>query len=319
MQHHPVTLKSITNSLVPGFIFWTLAIVLYIKTGHTFFLFNFSYIGTSLSIGIFLYIHLPDSQKHWGRKLSQFLIGIYLFLFLGVFLKLNIQIEGVWFEILFGVSTAPLMHYLVAKLFGPLLFGRLYCGWACWTTMILDLLPFGNSTARTGRYTGHLRYIHFTVTLFIVIMAWSVFKYNDLIYFASSNTPDKAAFVSNISLAWFIFGNTLYYISGIILAWKLKDNRAFCKYLCPITVFFKAGTRFSIMKIKGDKEKCTNCGSCSNACLMNIDIPGYILKGKRVLSTECVLCLTCTNTCPEKNLKLGFGMDCGIKERLIRK
>ena len=31
----------------------------------------------------------------------------------------------------------------------------------------------------------------------------------------------------------FIIGNTLYYAVGIIIAYKCKDNRAFCKYICP--------------------------------------------------------------------------------------
>ena len=31
----------------------------------------------------------------------------------------------------------------------------------------------------------------------------------------------------------FLAGNALYYIAGIALAFAFKDNRAFCKYLCP--------------------------------------------------------------------------------------
>ncbi len=148
MSNTKITLKAAIGSLMPGIMFWSLAIFFYIKTNNLGALLNFGYIGTALSVGIFLYNYLPLKQKHWGRKLSQFLVGIYLFLFLGIICKMNIQIEGVWFEILFGVSTAPLMHYMVAKIFGPLFMGRLYCGWACWTTMILDLLPFDQNHGR---------------------------------------------------------------------------------------------------------------------------------------------------------------------------
>ena len=45
--------------------------------------------------------------------------------------------------------------------------------------------------------------------------------------------------MENILFWAFLMGNALYYIIGIILAFKLKDNRAFCKYICPITVFLK--------------------------------------------------------------------------------
>ena len=31
----------------------------------------------------------------------------------------------------------------------------------------------------------------------------------------------------------FLIGNAVYYAVGILLAFGLKDNRAFCKYICP--------------------------------------------------------------------------------------
>ncbi len=34
------------------------------------------------------------------------------------------------------------IHYAVAKIFGPLIFGRGWCGFACWTAMVLDFLPY---------------------------------------------------------------------------------------------------------------------------------------------------------------------------------
>ncbi|MFB5625007.1 MAG: 4Fe-4S binding protein [Nitrosopumilus sp.] len=37
----------------------------------------------------------------------------------------------------------------------------------------------------------------------------------------------------------------IYFTSAIILAYTLKDNRAFCKYLCPITAILKITSRFS--------------------------------------------------------------------------
>ena len=41
--------------------------------------------------------------------------------------------------LLFEAATIP---YAVAKIFGPLLFGRGWCGYACWTAMVLDFLPY---------------------------------------------------------------------------------------------------------------------------------------------------------------------------------
>ena len=47
-----------------------------------------------------------------------------------------------WELLCSGVFEAATIHYAVAKIFGPLLFGRGWCGYACWTAMVLDFLPY---------------------------------------------------------------------------------------------------------------------------------------------------------------------------------
>ncbi|HBQ87661.1 MAG TPA: 4Fe-4S ferredoxin, partial [Syntrophomonas sp.] len=54
------------------------------------------------------------------------------------------------------------------------------------------------------------------------------------------------------------------------LACSLKDNRAFCKYICPIPVFQKATSRFALLKIKIDPDKCVDCGKCEKVCPMDV-------------------------------------------------
>lgn len=99
----------------------------------------------------------------------------------------------------------------------------------------------------------------------------------------------------------------------------LKDNRAFCKYLCPITVFLKASSAFSLLKIKWKADICDECGICAEICPMDIKIPDYIKAGQRVLSTECVLCMRCIDTCPTGALRASLGFDFGGKELLNKK
>ena len=100
----------------------------------------------------------------------------------------------------------------------------------------------------------------------------------------------------------FIVGNIVYYAVGIILAFKLKDNRAFCKYVCPITVFLKISSYFALLRIKVNNDKCNDCGKCVKKCPMNVDILDNSIK--RENGTECILCLECANNCPQKAIKL---------------
>jgi ferredoxin len=293
--------------LVPAIllaVFWTIAIVLWKTTGKIFYLFNFGYIGTSLGVGIGVYSALPKRHKPWGRRLSQFLIGAYMLLFLGLVERENMQIEGFFFYLLAGVFAGAVLHYLIAKVFGPLIFNRGWCGWACWTAMVLDLLPFRrNKQGRLPGKWGRLRVVHFGICVTLVLVLW---------FGAGYRVTVKSA----AELWWLLAGNVFYYVTAIALAFSLKDNRAFCKYLCPIPTLQKPVSRFSLIKIEGDASKCNDCGACVKACPMDIRVNEYARQGKRVISTECILCFECENACTRGALGTSVKLDGGNLELL---
>jgi polyferredoxin len=111
---------------------------------------------------------------------------------------------------------------------------------------------------------------------------------------------------STVEFYWLAVGNLIYYIVGILLALLLKDNRAFCKYICPIPVFQKIGARFSLLKIEIDPQKCIDCKLCELNCPMDIKLLDYKNKNMRVLSTECIQCSTCINICPKSAIDTTF-------------
>jgi ferredoxin-type protein NapH len=299
--------REIRGPLIIFLIFWIIALVFWKTKGNIFFLFNFGYIGTAVGVGISAYHLLPRERKPAGRKLAQFLIGIYMLGFLGLFHKENMQIEGFFFYLLGGFFAGSVIHYSVAKIFGPIIFGRGWCGWACWTAMILDLLPYTkNKEGRVSAPWEHWRYIHFGLSLSLVMVLWFRYGY-------------RSQVMGIADLYWLAVGNVFYFASGISLALALRDNRAFCKYLCPITALLKLTSRFALIKIEGEKDRCTDCGACTMACPMDINIPEYIKNGERVLSSECIFCQTCTTACPEGVLSHSFKVDLGGKEILRRR
>jgi len=298
-----VNAKSLSVPLIAMLIFWILGAVLWVMTGFWQALAHFGYLGTALGAGLGLYAILPKKKKPLGRRVSLLLIGVYLFAFTGVLGRENIQFEGFLLGLLTGVVQASVVHYLIAKIFGPLLFGRLWCGWACWSVMIFDLLPFKRSAGRLPGRWGWLRYFHVLVSAGVVVLVWML----------ASTRPTV---VGKTALIWFLGGNLLYYSMGIGLAFALKDNRAFCKYVCPVAVPLKITSRFSLLKIQGDHEKCNDCDACSKICPMDIRVLDYVRDGTRVLSTECSLCQTCITVCAKGALKLSLGADLGGRDYL---
>lgn len=291
----------ISSLLVPGVVmlaFWGLALWGWLASGSGQPLFMFGYIGTAVGVGLGLYAVLPKRHKPKGRRLTLLLVGGFLVIF-AVFVGIeNTQIEGFFFGLLTGVVQMAVIHYFIAKLVGPVLFGRLWCGWACWTVMVLDLLPFTRPAGRLPGKWGWLRYLHFGLSLAVVLVLLFVFDF-------------RSGAAGPTAVLWFVAGNAAYYAMGITLAVALKDNRAFCKYACPVSVPLKITSRFALLKITGDAAKCDDCDACEKMCPMDVRISDYVLTGRRVLTTECSLCQTCITVCARDALRLGFGFDLG--------
>ncbi len=298
-----VQLKNLIVPIVVMFAFWGIAIWGFVASGYIQPIIMFGYIGTSLGLGLGLYETLPKQKKPMGRRFTLFLVGLFLMIVAIFMTRENVQIEGAIFGLLTGVIQMGVIHYMIAKIVGPLLFGRMWCGWACWTVMVLDLLPFKRPSGRLPLRFGWFRYFHFGLSLGIVLLLTYVIGFRE----GASGT---------IAVTWFIVGNLLYYAVGIILAYTLKDNRAFCKYVCPVTIPLKITSRFSLIKIGQSVGQCNDCDACEKLCPMDIRISDYILNHQRVLSTECSLCQTCITVCAQDALKLSFGFDLGGKELL---
>lgn len=275
------SVKKYSGPIIMFLLFETIAITLWLLLDNIFYLFNFSYIGGVIALGLLLYI----KKFKYARLVVQFGVGTYMLVYLGFLCNENMQMEGFWYYLFLGVFEAATIHYAVAKIFGPLFFGRGWCGYACWTAMILDLLPYKQPDTPRKKL-GFIRYITF-LAAFLFVGGLFLFHVPNL---------ERVMFWS------FIIGNILYYAVGITLAVVFKDNRAFCKYICPITVFLKPMSRYSVMRITVDSEKCISCGKCKRVCPMNVDVTNN--SRKRENATECILCVKCVEECPKDALKL---------------
>ena len=272
-------LKKYALVLLIGGIFEAVAVSLWLTKQNLFYLFNFSYIGISLSLGIFLL----GRKYPYARRIVQLLVGLYMLVYLGLINRENMQIEGFWYYLFTGVFEAATIHYAVAKIFGPLIFGRGFCGYACWTAMVLDFLPY-KTRVLPRKSIGWIRYLTFALS-FLFVSALFLLKVGNL---------------ERIMFWAFLIGNLAYYLVGIALAFLFKDNRAFCKYICPVTVFLKPMSYFSLVRIRCDETKCISCGKCKRVCPMDVEMTDNSRKRKN--GTDCILCMECVKVCPKRAL-----------------
>jgi ferredoxin len=64
--------------------------------------------------------------------------------------------------------------------------------------------------------------------------------------------------------------------------------RFFCRFFCPLGAIYGLFNKISILGIKVDKSKCTNCSACINHCKMDV---------KEVGDHECIQCGECRSVC----------------------
>ena len=81
----------------------------------------------------------------------------------------------------------------------------------------------------------------------------------------------------------------------IALLGSIVVYRPFCQFICPFGFISWIAERFSIFRIRINKEKCTQCGACIRAC------PLAAAKDRvygKILSADCFSCARCLNVCP---------------------
>ena len=85
-----------------------------------------------------------------------------------------------------------------------------------------------------------------------------------------------------------------------VLAWR--NGRTYCNTICPVGTVLSFISRFSILKIHFDEDKCKNCSLCTKNCKAAcIDF-----KNHQVDYSRCVVCGDCIESCKFGALKYSW-------------
>ena len=87
--------------------------------------------------------------------------------------------------------------------------------------------------------------------------------------------------------------------------------RPFCQLICPFGLVSWIAERFSIFRVRIDKEKCTQCGACVKAC--PLEAAEGRVNGKK-MPADCFSCARCLNVCPVDAIQYTSFLKKGILE-----
>lgn len=208
-----------------------------------------------------------------------------------------------------------------------LIFGRIYCSVICPLGVLQDIFGKLGIKAKKNRYTYSkekkwLRYpvlVVFIATLLagagslvqllapysafgrIMTMIFQpLYKLGNNVLASIAESIDSYAFYSvdvwMKSLPVLIIAIVTLVIL-FVLAWR--NGRTYCNTICPVGTLLSFLSRFSLLKVHFDTEKCRNCSLCTKNCKAAcIDF-----KNHHVDYSRCVVCGDCIESCKFGALK----------------
>jgi len=286
-------LPKYTKASIPLLIGLSVSLLLFTTLHWWGFLIIFPWIGFSVSLAVYLRMTLKGKKRLIGRKVAILMILPCLLLFVPIVNNENFQLEGVILIVLVGFFNKGFIHYAIAKIFGPLIWRRGFCGYACWTAAVLDWLPIKSRYIKTKTRYQNIRFLTFSLSLLLPMYLVFVLSYNPW-----------NDYIGKQEMIWMFASNAIYYLIAIPLAFILSDKRAFCKYVCPVSLVMIPTSKIGLIKIKPNLEKvCIECENCNKQCPMGIDVMSYMVKNKPITHPDCILCNDCTIVCPTKKIK----------------
>jgi MauM/NapG family ferredoxin protein len=212
-----------------------------------------------------------------------------------------------------------------------ILFGRYVCGWVCPLGAVLQFFSylFKKMKWYAPKLAGN-RLLYLKYAVLIVVLVACVFTLNLAGYLDPLSFLFRS-FVAVVLPAFAIAGDaTASVLPGIgmatlgnrvgetlqnlainqtfhqalligliflaVVLLNLYRERFWCRYLCPTGALLALLSRWNLVKVKVNEEKCTQCKVCTLHCQTQATpFPNQDWK-----PSECVYCYSCASQCPTK-------------------
>ena len=179
-------------------------------------------------------------------------------------------------------------------------FGRVWCGWLCPQTVLLDLTDslaslFGRKHSKTLQKLILLP----LAALVSMTMIW---------YFVPPFDAMRQLTTSPLIAGFFLVLWASVYLELAML------GRGFCTSICPYAMMQNALFDKDTLVIEYDQSRdatCMKCNDCVRVCPVGIDI-------KEGLSNRCIACAECIDACWLKSSKRGLPPFPNYKGKILR-
>ena len=188
-----------------------------------------------------------DIQILEGSLSGSRLLGFHLIDPLAAF-QVILSSKIIMVNLIIGVVTI----FLIYLLFG----GRSFCSWICpyhWLAELgekIHLTLKKKKMIKNHTFDRRIRYFFYGFFILLaLITGYTVFE-----------TINPVTILSR----FIVYGPSLMliWVSALLIFEVLYSRRAWCRYFCPVGVSYQLIGLLSPLRIKWDKEKCSNCKRC---------------------------------------------------------
>ncbi|CAB1058001.1 Polyferredoxin NapH (periplasmic nitrate reductase) [Olavius sp. associated proteobacterium Delta 1] len=233
-----------------------------------------------------------DIQILEGTLSGSRLLGFHLIDPLAAF-QVILSSKIVMVNLIIGVVTI----FLIYLMFG----GRSFCSWICPYHWLAELgekihqILKKEKIIKNHPFDRKIRYYFYGFFLVLaLITGFTVFE-----------TINPVAIISR----FIVYGPSLMllWVAALLIFEMSYSRRAWCRYFCPVGVSYQLIGLLSPLRIKWEKENCSNCKRCQSVCLVPHVLTDSINQGKSeyVNASDCTRCGLCVDICDDEALSYG--------------
>lgn len=181
----------------------------------------------------------------------------------------------------------PLLGATVPLVLAAALLGRVFCGWICPLNTVFELAACVKKPAVRSEPNTFQPY--WLLAALLATAALAGFP----VYTAVSPIGIVAralAFGAGIELAG---------VFVLVAADLWYERKGWCRRFCPAGAFYGLLSRWRVLRVGADEERCRHCGRCRAACSMGVDIG----SGRPLDAMACINCGDCIDACPEQAVR----------------
>lgn len=208
-----------------------------------------------------------------------------------------------------GIVNGSLMVF-ATMLVGSVVFGRLWCGWACPAAGLQEPLAAVNSR-RVGRRADAVKWAIWVP--WVALIGWAAFRAGgyhtvDVLYGTVGGVSVAGDAERPVVFAYVIYFAVVLLFFGLAAA---LGRRGGCHAACWMAPFMIAGGSAArrlgtpTLQLATEPDACVRCGTCTTECPMGLDVQSMVATGS-IRHSECVLCGTCVDGCQGRAIRYSF-------------